>query len=47
MEKITVTKLIEEIREEMCKHYCKYNEQCEEALENNDLDSIVCPLDRL
>lgn len=46
MEK-TLTQILEEVKEDICDNYCKYAEQCYEAMENGEEDSIICPLDRL
>ena len=46
MEK-TLTQILEEVKEEICDNYCKFSKQCAELLENDEADSIVCPLDRL
>lgn len=40
-----VTDIIEEVKQEMCRGYCKHVEVCTEAL-NNNVD-YPCPLDRL
>ena len=46
MEK-TLTQILEEVKEDICINYCKYNERCSEALENGDGFNIECPLFRL
>lgn len=45
MEK-TISEKIEEIKEEICKNYCKYEWECMNRLENNQ-DTRPCPLDKL
>ena len=47
----TVTKIIDEVREEMCMHYCKYSEKANELLDGDQekLEELCgeCPLNRL
>lgn len=40
-----IDRIIEEVASEMCRGFCKYEAECEEAL-NNGKD-YPCPLDRL
>lgn len=44
-----VTKIIEDVRDEMCKHYCKYTDKSMECLEQDEVYEICadCPLNRL
>lgn len=40
-----VTDIIAQVKEEICREYCKYAEECTEKLENGE--NVSCPLDRL
>ena len=43
-----VTKIIEEVREDICDNYCKYRDTCDETCECDiTRDGGTCPLDRL
>ena len=42
---MTVTDIIEEVRQEMCNDYCKYHKECDKALEEGK--DFPCPLGRL
>ena len=44
--KESVTELIDQVKEDICKNYCKYAEECEERLENGE-ELRKCPLDKL
>ena len=46
----TVTKIIDEVREDMCTNYCKYADDATSLLDDQEaLDAICgkCPLNRL
>lgn len=43
--KKTVTDIIEDVKNEMCKDFCKYVKESEEALDEDR--EFYCPLDRL
>ena len=40
-----VTDIIAQAKEEICRDYCRYTEECMEKLDNGEERS--CPLDRL
>lgn len=42
----TVSDVIEEAKNNFCRYYCKYTEECEERMEADE-DLRPCPLDRL
>ena len=42
----TVSDVIEEVKAEFCINFCKYTEECEKRLDNNE-DLRECPIDRL
>lgn len=43
---ITITEIIEEVRHEFCRNYCKYTEECDRELEEEEF-MRPCPLDKL
>ena len=43
---MNVTQILEEVKEDFCKNYCKYSKECEERLEEGE-ELRDCPLDRL
>lgn len=43
---MTVEKILEKVKDEICNNYCKYSEECTERLENNQ-QTRPCPLDYL
>lgn len=43
---MTATEIIEQVKEDFCRNYCKYTEECEERMEKDE-DLRECPLDRL
>lgn len=45
LERKTVTKIIEEVKEEFCNDFCKRKEECEAKLDSGEW--YYCPLDRL
>lgn len=42
----TITEIIEEVRYEFCRNYCKYTEECDRELEEDEF-MRPCTLDRL
>ena len=45
--KKTATQIIEEVKEEICDNFCKYRETCVLLMEEDRLDELNCPLDKL
>lgn len=45
-EPLTVTEIIEDVRNDICSNFCKYAEECDQKMEKNE-EPRKCPLDRL
>lgn len=43
---MSVTAILDEVKEDICKNYCKYAKECEERMEAGE-ELRECPLDRL
>lgn len=43
---MTVTEIIDQVKDEICNDYCRYTKECTEQLEKEG-DTRTCPLDRL
>ena len=43
---MNVTQILDEVKEDVCKNYCKYSKECEERMEAGE-ELRDCPLDRL
>ena len=43
---MSVTETIEEVKDDFCRNYCKYAEECEERMEADEA-LRPCPLDKL
>lgn len=48
----TASELIEEVREDMCTHYCKYSDRAMQLIDSDDQEALdklcgECPLNRL
>lgn len=43
---MNVTDIIAEVKADFCRNYCKYAEECDARMANNE-EQIPCPLDKL
>lgn len=43
---LTLTQILDEVKEDICKNYCKYAKECAERMEAGE-ELRECPLDRL
>ena len=43
---LTVTEILDQVKDEFCNDYCRYTKECTEQFEKEG-DTRPCPLDRL